>query len=301
MKVVYILAMAATAWAGPLYAERLEVLPSGHIAGEVRVDGKGPYRFIVDTGASNTNLTAQLREARPDLARSKSAANLNGAGGATSVEMVRIRELQTQGRTFSDLEAFVLPRGPMDELKVDGVLGADVISHGVLEIDVPRRHWLLADSTTRGMLKDMLPPVSFELDSARMPRLTVMVDGKPVPALLDTGAKGTFLNWAAARLLGYTEIDPRLTTSGTARGATGSQGTALRSTTASSVRIGDYQWEGAKLRIADLPIFDAIGMNKGPAMVLGIDALSSRRFVVDNKGSRLFIAADQDDRPSDQA
>jgi predicted aspartyl protease len=284
------IALTAAACAAPLAAEPLEILPSGHIVGRVQLDGKGPYRFVIDTGASNTNLTSALRAERPDLPRAQAAQTLNGASGATETELVKIRSLGTQGRTFGELQAFVLPRGPMDELGVDGVLGADVISHQVLEVDVPGKRWKLADQASAAMLKDMLKPVAFQLDSARMPRLTVMVDGKPIPALLDTGARGTFLNWAAARALGYSENDPRLVVGGTAKGATGNGGTALRATTASSVHIGGYQWQGAKLRIADLPIFKVIGLGEGPAMILGIDALSARRFVVDNKGSRLFIA-----------
>jgi predicted aspartyl protease len=286
----FVLALAAASCSSPVIAEPLEVLPSGHLVGEVRLDGSGPYRFVVDTGASNTNLTAGLRADRPDLQRAYAARPLNGASEAADVEMVKVASLQTQGQTFRNLEVFVLPRGPMDELGVDGVLGADVLSHQVLEVDVPAKRWKLSEKTTPVMLEGMLEPIGFQLDSARMPRLTVMVDGKPIPALLDTGAKGTFLNWAAARMLGYSQDDPRLVAGGNAKGATGSAGTAIRSTTASTVHIGGYHWQAAKLRVADLPIFKVIGMSEGPAMILGIDALAGRRFVVDNPTSRLFIA-----------
>lgn len=285
------LALLAATLAAPLAAEPLGVLPSGHPVAQVMLDGRGPYRFVIDTGASNTNLTARLRAARPDLVRRNAGQPLNGASGSIETELVTLGALTAQGRRFRDLPAFVLPAGPMDELGVDGVLGADVISTYAMEIDIPARQWSLANQATPAMLEDVLAPVPFQFDSARMPRLTVLVDGKQVPALLDTGARGTFINWAAARLIGLTPDDPRLSAGAAAKGATTQAGTATKVTTSSDVRIGDYRWARPKLRIADLPIFAMIGMSGGPAMILGIDALSDRRFVIDGPRRQLRIAA----------
>lgn len=286
-----ILPLLAASLAAPLAAEPMEVLPSGHTVARVRLDGQGPYRFVIDTGASNTNLTARLRAARPDLARRNAGQRLNGASGTIQTELVTLDSLDVQGRRFRGLTAFVLPEGPMDTLGVDGVLGADVISTYAMEMDVPNRRWVLHPHASPALLRGMLPAVPFQLDTARMPRLIVHVDGKAIPALLDTGAKGTFINWKAARLLGLSPEDPRLATGGLAKGATNQGGAATRNSTAHDVRIGAYRWATPKLRIADLPIFDMIGMGQGPAMILGIDALKDRRFVVDNPRGRLFIAA----------
>jgi predicted aspartyl protease len=287
----FLLSLALAGVAAPLAAEPMEVLPSGHTVARVEVDGRGPYRFVIDTGASNTNLTAQLRAARPDLARRDADRHLNGAAGTVRTELVTLDALGVQGRTFRGLSAFVLPRGPMDMLGVDGVLGADVISTYAMEMDVPNRRWALHAEAPAELERGMLPAVRFRLDSARMPRLTVHVDGKFIPALLDTGAKGTFINWKAARLIGLSPEDPRLATGGFARGATTQGGSKTKISMTHDVRVGSFRWAVPKLRIADLPIFDMIGMGQGPAMILGIDALKDRRFIVDYPRGRLLIAA----------
>ncbi len=284
------IALCLLASARPLSAEPMEVLPTGHPIAKVHVDGRGPYRFIIDTGASNTNLLPRLSSALPDLTRLKSGQSLSGASGAMKTETVKLSRLTANGRTFRDLAAFVLPASPIDELGVDGVLGADVLSAHALELDIPRRRWTLAPKPTPSMSRGTLRPVPITLDEAKAPRLTVAINGKSVPALLDTGARGTIINWAAARLIGISPDDPKLEAGGTAKGAT-SHSTPVKAATLDELRIGDYARANPKLRIADLPIFEMIGMADGPAMLLGIDAFAERRFVIDHGGGRLLIAA----------
>jgi predicted aspartyl protease len=287
-----VIAFVAVATAAPLAAEPIEVLPTGHPIAMVQVEGRGPYRFIIDTGASNTNLLPRLRAQLPELRRRDAGRPLNGAGGAVETETVKLGRLTAHGRTFLDLPAFVLPAGPVDELGVDGVLGADVLSTYAMEIDIPGKRWSLAEKPTPAMMRGMLTPVPITLDEARAPRLTVMINGRPVPALLDTGARGTIINWAAARLVGIAPDDPRLTSGGAAKGVT-ARATSMKAAVVEELRIGDYARPAPKLHIADLPIFEAIGMADGPAVLLGIDAFTERRFVIDHAGGRLLIAAER--------
>jgi predicted aspartyl protease len=285
-------ALGAALWAAAVSAEPLQVAADVLPVAEVGLAGKGPYRFILDTGASNTNLLPALRKARPDLPLAKAQGPLQGANGAAQAQTVSIDRLSYGGQTFRDLNAFVLPPSPIDTLGIDGVIGADTLSGYALEIDMPAKRWSLVVTPTPAMLAGMLTPVPFILDSAKAPRLTVMVDGKPIPALLDTGARATFINWKAAAMLGYSEADPRLTGGGKAMGATNSSASAFKATTTSTLVIGNHRWNETKLRVADLPIFAVVGMADGPALILGMDALSSRRFVVDYPGKRLLIAAE---------
>lgn len=280
------LALGATAAAEPLDVAAT-VLP----VAEVELAGKGPYRFILDTGASNTNLLPALRKTHPDLTPAKARGPLQGANGAAQVETVTIDRLSYGGQTFHNLNAFVLPASPLDTLGVDGVIGADTLSGFAFEVDMPARRWSLTARASPAMLAGTLPAIPFTLDNNKAPRLTVMVDGKPIPALLDTGARATFINWKAAAMLGYSEADPRLTGGGKAMGATSTASSALKATRASTLTIGDYRWNDTRLRVADLPIFQVVGMADGPAMILGMDALSPRRFVVDYPGERLLIAS----------
>ncbi|WP_158582018.1 aspartyl protease family protein [Sphingomonas edaphi] len=268
----------------------MEVLPSGHPIAEVALDGSKPLRFIIDTAASSTSILPCLRAAMPSSMFASGSQNLDGAAGKTQIETLTLKRLTVDGRTFDGLTAFALPPSPVDELGVDGVLGADVIARFAVEMDMPGRVWRMTDAPTEAMLKGMLPPVPITLDEALTPRLTVHLDGTEIPAILDTGAKGTIMNWAAARLLGLTPDSPGVIKASTVKGVT-THGTASVTNTFRELRIGQASRPQVTLRIADLPVFTALGFAEGqPALILGIDILADRRFVIDHPGKRLFLS-----------
>ena len=280
--------------AAPLAAAPMELLPSGHPIAEVSLDGSRPLRFVIDTAASSTSILPRLRAAMPGSMAAAGTQNLDGAAGRTRIETLTLGRLTVDGRSFDGLKAFALPPSPVDDLGVDGVLGADVIARFAVEIDMPGRAWRLADAPTPAMLEGMLPPVPIALDEALTPRLTVHLDGTAIPAILDTGAKGSIMNWAAARRLGLAPDSPGLVKASKVKGVT-AHGTASVTAVFRELRIGAARKRETSLRIADLPVFAALGFAGGqPAMILGIDMLADRRFVIDHPGRRLFVSAAAD-------
>lgn len=286
-----LLATAAFALATPLAAAPMEVLPSGHPIAQVSLDGSTPLRFIIDTAASNTAVLPRLRAAMPGAMKAAGSQSLDGAAGRTQIETLTLDRLAVDGRRFDGLTAFALPPSPVDKLGVDGVLGADVIARFAVEMDMPGRSWRMAEAATPAMLKDMFPPVPITLDESLLPHLTVHLDGTAIPAVLDTGAQGSIMNWAAARRLGLTPDSPGLVKANAVKGVT-THGTPSVTATFRELRIGAAAKSDIKLRIADLPVFAVLGFaDDQPAMILGIDMLADRRFVIDHPGKRLFVSA----------
>ena len=284
-------ATAAVALAAPVEAAPMEVLPSGHPIAEVSIRGSQKLRFIIDTAASSTSILPRLRAAMADTLKTVGNQSLSGAAGQTEITTLAIERLSVDGREFQKLTAFALPPSPVDDLGVDGVLGADVIARFAVEMDMPGRSWQLAESATPAMLEGMLPAVPITLDEALTPRLSVEIEGVSVPAILDTGAKGTIMNWAAARSIGLTPDSKRIASASQVQGVT-THGTNSGIATFDDFRIGAMRKTGVSLRIADLPVFGALGFKDGePAIIIGIDALADRRFVIDHPGKRLFISA----------
>ena len=290
----------ALAFAAPLVAAPMEVLPSGHPVAGVSLDGSKPLRFVIDTAASSTSILPRLRATMPAAMHAAGTQNLNGAAGQTQIETLTLGRLTVDGRSFDGLKAFALPPSPVDDLGVDGVLGADVLARFALEMDMPGRTWRLADAPTPAMLEGLLPPVPIALDEALTPRLTAHLDGIAIPAILDTGARGSILNWAAARQLGLAPDSPGVTKASPVKGVT-AHGAPSVIATFRELRIGAARKSEASLRIADLPVFAALGFAEDqPAMIIGIDMLADRRFVIDHPGRRLFVSASTN-RPAGRA
>lgn len=279
------LLLAAPAAAGPL-----EILPSGHPVVQVSIDGSAPHRFVIDTAASATTILPGLRAAMPNLAAQKSAIPLNGASGSVDVETARVERLTVDGHDFGSVEMLLLPPSPVDNLGVDGILGADIIADFVVEMDMPGRHWRMLSKSDPQMLGGLLAPVPFTLDAQRAPRLTIRLNGVEVPAILDTGARGTIINWAAARAIGLSADAPDMVRGNDVRGAS-NHATASFKTRLESLAVGQMQVAAPEVRIADLPVFQVVGFQPGqPAVILGIDMFADRRFVIDHLAGRLHVS-----------
>ncbi len=283
------LAFAAPEMA-PVAAAPLEILPSGHPVVEVRLDGSAPRRFVIDTAASTTTILPQLRAVMPALVATQADSPLNGASGAVDVELAPIELLETGGHSFHGRELLLLPPGPVDMLGVDGILGADLIADYAVEMDMPGRKWKMLPRADDAMRAGFSASVPFTLDSQRAPRLTIRVNGKDVPAVLDTGARGTIINWAAARAIGITPDDPRLAKGTDVKGAS-RHATASFKVVLDELAIGAAVIAGREVRIADLPVFEMLGYAKGePAVILGIDYFADRRILIDHPQLRLHVS-----------
>lgn len=276
--------------AAPAAMQPLEILPSGHPVVLVSIDGSAPKRFVIDTAASSTTIMPKLRAEMPALVAKLSDDPLDGAAGRTDVETAVVKLVEVAGHVFRSPELMLLPPGPTDRLGTDGILGADIIADFAVEMDMPGGRWRMTPKVEAGMLGGLSASVPFVLDDMRAPRLTIRLNGVEVPAILDTGARGTIINWAAAKAIGFSPDSPGLAKASDIKGAT-NHATASVEAPIDALMIGEAKVEGRKVRIADLSVFKVLGFNlEQPAVILGIDMFADRRFVIDHPGLRLHIS-----------
>ncbi|UNU44070.1 hypothetical protein EAO27_16040 [Sphingopyxis sp. YF1] len=297
-----VIAAEPTAVTTPVAAgESLEILPTGHPVVLVSIDGSAPKRFVIDTAASSTTIMPKLRAAMPGLVAKLSDDPLDGAAGRSEVETAVVKEVRVAGHAFPSPELMLLPPGPTDHLGIDGILGADIIADFAVELDMPGRRWRMTPRVEAAMLDGMTASVPFTLDDMRAPRLNIRLNGVEVPAVLDTGARGTIINWAAARAIGLSPDSPELAKASDIKGATNHAMPSVEAPIA-ALTIGAAKVEGRKVRIADLSVFKVLGFTpEQPAVILGIDMFADRRFVIDHPGLRLHIsppAAPRRDAPA---
>lgn len=297
-----VIAAEPTAVTTPVAAgEPLEILPTGHPVVLVSIDGSAPKRFVIDTAASSTTIMPKLRAAMPGLVAKLSDDPLDGAAGRSEVETAVVKEVRVAGHAFPSPQLMLLPPGPTDHLGIDGILGADIIADFAVELDMPGRRWRMTPRVEAAMLDGMTASVPFTLDDMRAPRLNIRLNGVEVPAVLDTGARGTIINWAAARAIGLSPDSPELAKASDIKGATNHAMPSVEAPIA-ALTIGAAKVEGRKVRIADLSVFKVLGFTpEQPAVILGIDMFADRRFVIDHPGLRLHIsppAAPRRDAPA---
>ena len=94
--------------------------PGGHLSIAVEINGRGPFRFVVDTGADTTVLADST--AMTLGLRSSGAAMLAGIVRTVRAEKVDVESISFGSTSRSALSLPVLPRSL---LQADGYLGLD--------------------------------------------------------------------------------------------------------------------------------------------------------------------------------
>lgn len=167
---------------------------SGHVGVAVKVNGKGPFLFNLDTGSGNA-LTVDRRLVRELGLRAKSSVlNNDGSGrnpkrrGLYEVELLELGQARFSGlRAMSDDYAFLTPEG---EEPVMGLLGFPLFREVLLSVDYPAG----VIELTRGRLslEDSGGPVFRYGRYVGRPTLGVEVGGTRREFLVDTGHQEGF-------------------------------------------------------------------------------------------------------------
>lgn len=239
----------------------------GRIWAPVTIDGKGPLRLVLDTGASRSALTpAALNKLgiQPDLDR---MVLLRGTTGSARVPTVRVGQVEI-GDLLAERQTMVV---------VDDAFGG---ADGVLATTALRDRRILADfrrdriEITRSS-GERAPPgfttLRIKLLDRHVPWVEAMVGGVRVKAVIDTGAQSTIGNLALrdALLAKRREVDPR------EEGVIGVTGDLQegRSMAAPAIQLERIMVRRARINFVDLHIFQRWQLRDEPAMLLGMDVI----------------------------
>jgi len=240
--------------------------------------------LVVDTGAETSTITPEA-VARLKLRRDGGHATLVGVAGALQSETVRLQWLDLGGIVWPEpsLSVGALPPFPGAEPPVAGLLGADLLARYDVELDIPSRRMALYSVTGCGQY----PPAG-ETDALPLSRtgsglvfVSAMVDGQPVRALLDTGARTTLLSRRTAARLGVS--GDMLTDDPTRSGV----GIGLADVTVHRHRFNEVRLGSV---VARRMVVDVVDLHlPGVDMLLGMDFLASHQVWISYATGRLFL------------
>jgi predicted aspartyl protease len=228
----------------------------------VMIEGQGPFRFMIDTGAQATVVTRALRErlALPSLGQ----ATLVGMAATKQVELVRLNGLEFAARVFDAIHAPILEAA---HIGADGILGLDSLQDLRVLVDFRNQTIAVDDSHALGGNRGYEIVVRARNKLGRLIITDAFVDGVRTSVIIDTGAQGSMGNLALQRRL-RSRRGPEVTTTDVT-GATVTSPLGY----AGTLEIGRMQLNNLAIAYADAPAFAALGLQRRPAMVLGIDDL----------------------------
>ena len=230
----------------------------------VTIEGQGPFRFMIDTGAQATVVTRGLRE-RLGL-QSLGQATLVGMAATKQVELVKLNGLEFAARVFDALHAPMLEEA---HIGADGILGLDSLQDLRVLIDFKKQSIAVDDSKALGGDRGYEIVVRARNKLGRLIITDAMVDGVRTAVIIDTGAQGSMGNLALQRRLRSRHGGNVTTTDVTGATTTNPLGYAR------TIEIGRMRLSGLGIAYSDAPAFAALGLAHKPAMVLGITDLRS--------------------------
>lgn len=244
-----------------------------HLTVAVRIDGQGPYRFVVDTGADRTVLATDVAAELGLLFSEK--VMLEGAVRAVRAQTAAIRELSLGAVRFPSL---VVPTLPRSSLGADGYLGLDTLDGHRVTFDF-KNHTLQVGAPhsrlSALLVGDHEARIRTVGSAGHLRALNCRVDGVRAAAFIDSGADLSAGNQAlfdalASRNPGYGDLG-RVSLVDVTGGETSGSLTQVQ-----KIQIAELELTECPLVIADFRVFDVWGLTRHPSLLIGMNVL--RRF-----------------------
>jgi len=254
----------------------------GRPTAKVMLNGKGPFHFLVDTGSTTTVIAA--RHLATVAAPLVGIAIVNGTTGTAEMPLARIAKLETGVVAKENIKVAVLPNAGL--AREDGILGADVFAGRKLSFDIQSKSVRVETSKRQTRVA---PTSNLKVRNGLLAEIDGEVGTIDVRLMLDTGAQHCIANMPLKQALERAYPRKRRVNRIKVVGVTG------------HVIVGDYfdlpkvdfrkfAVKDAGAVAADAPIFHVWGLDKDPAMIVGVNLLSRLAGFSIDYGAKTFDA-----------
>lgn len=287
-----VLGGAVPALATILAEQPYRVGTDARIATDVFINGKGPYRFLLDTAASRSMMFEHVRAQLGIGAAGEKPLTVYGMQNVGTAVPVVAKDVRLANETIRDLPMGVLPD---DSDPADGLLGMDVLSNYLMVLDRNRLQMRLltpddgesADFRNWPSLSLTRRPVNDATASLWLMRANV--SGVSVTSLLDMGSGMTILNWNVAEQLGLKRTSfPREGIPQKLRDALGTVEPVVFVNHV-TIWLGGRVFTDQTVLVANCNVFRYFHLDQGPAAIIGSGLLKDNSLAIDFARERLYL------------
>ncbi|MFI4868951.1 MAG: aspartyl protease family protein [Steroidobacterales bacterium] len=243
----------------------------GRIIASVTINGQGPFRFMLDTGASSTVLAASTPARLGLTPRPEAPMSVVGITGSAVVATVHVDSLDSGDMHFHNLELPVLAGPVLDG--IDGILGMDGFTGMKVSADFVKDRFTICQSRgRRASTGYSVIPVQVISEHLLMAQGTV--GSVRVKEIIDTGSTHTLGNPAllAALIHGHWDGPTSLETAVVDATQVAQRGKISR---VPEIHLGIASVDNLPVTFGDFHVFKAWGLEDQPALLIGMDVLGS--------------------------
>lgn len=236
---------------------------------DVGLNGTGPYRFVVDSGADTSVIGTRLAQALALPAAQP--VMLNAMTETREVERVQVDTLRLGNSEFHALE---LPKLEESHIGAVGMIGLDALVEQRLSLDFDKRRIRVDDARLRAPRWDGEIVVTARLKRGQLILTQVKARNLELDAVIDTGSEVTIGNSALlAKISRRRDIK---VIRAEIMGVTG-KSVPIDLVYIRELRIGAITMTNVPIAFADVPPFKVFGLDQRPAMLLGTDLMENFR------------------------
>jgi hypothetical protein len=256
----------------------------GRIWAPVRINGRGPFRLVLDTGASGSGVTAMVALALGLSTTDSPPVLLRGVTGEATVPTIRVDTLSVGDIA---VDSPLLPIVPDALGGAQGVLGSEGLKNKRIFIDFHHDKIVITYSRDERSPRGFYT-VPFHLVHGQLIVIDAMVGSVRTHAIVDTGGQSTIGNLALRaalneRSFNYHGKPDRIV------GATLAEQPG-EFVGAPAIAMGPIQMRDAGVTFADIYIFKYWKMVNEPALMIGMDALGTLdTLIIDYRRKELQI------------
>jgi hypothetical protein len=268
---------------GPRYVAPNTLDRIGRIWAPVTIDGKGPYRLVLDTSGNSSAIIPSVVSSLGADPKSENV-RLIGVTGTAVVPVVRVDNMEVGELSLGGAK---LPVVADVFGGAEGVLGPKAFADKRIYIDFRNDEIRITRSNGRAAAQGFTR-ISMDTDQRKLITFDIRVGGVKTKAILSTGAQRTIGNAALreALLRRAREGQPETIIGVTLDVVHG------QSIPVPPIAIGDLQFRNVHITFADTYIFDQWKMTREPAMLIGMDVIGSLdTLVIDYRLEQLHLRA----------
>jgi len=243
----------------------------GRVVAPVMINGQGPFRFVIDTGASRSSVGPSLVETLGLKLSKRPALELEGITGAAPVPAVTIDTLNAGTLNIQHTPMPVLWAPVM--AGADGILGVAGLTDQTLLVDFQHNRVVLSDRLDPRVRFSYSRVHTEVVDGGLMTAVAYVGDVR-VLAIIDTGSERTLGNPALHKALRVRNDPGHLEPVTSVYGATHDIESG-QIVAAPVITVGPLQVAGVDLIYGNFYIFKLWKLDKIPAIIVGMDVLGT--------------------------
>ncbi len=285
-------------------AQPIAVVPyrtdyDGALTVSVTINGRGPYDFIVDTGATLTLAFENLAAIEKFEPTGRGPRRVLGITGSDWLDTFKFGNLNIGPASLPDHVGVIVPDWGGSRKTPAGIIGIDFLRRYAIAFDVREKtmslypHGQLPKDLVSGWTAVPVRAQTYAAASGALYTAKGAINRSQTTFIIDLGSVTTLINYRAAEAIYASTISTSLSeglTTGSRLKDLFDDRTTLRTARLNRIQLGRRSWKSTPVWIYNAPIFDEIGVQHLSVGLLGLDVLTAQDLALDFGENRLYIA-----------